>query len=159
VNGAARRPVRDDGLSHTTLRIGSGLSAATVAAVIQALQRVPGVLTADEDAERAQALVAHDSGVPIAALVAAANRAGAAAEAEAVAASHTLVASVAGRGAPQRRARRRSVLAAVSLAAILAFIVMEIALPESPDKRWLFVVPLALFWAFIFLQGTRSRRS
>ena len=153
---AAGRPGRDDGLTRTTLGIGRGLPASSIAAVVQALQRVPGVLTVDADAENAQAFVAHDDAVPTASLVAAANRAGAAPKA--VAAPCATVASVKTGGAAQS-IPHRPFLAVVGLAAMLAVILIDIALPNSPDKRWLFIVPVILLWAFILLRATLVRRS
>lgn len=144
--------IRNDGLSHTTLRMGRGLSAASVAEVVRALQRVPGVLTVNADAENAQAFVAHDAGVPMTALVAAANGAGAAAK-YAVAAN----AGATTGGPPQMQ--HRPILAGVGLVAMLVVVLIEIAFPNSPDKRWLFIMPVITLWAFMLLRATLVRRS
>ena len=156
VSIAAGPPGRDDGLIRTTLRIGRGLPASSIAEVVRVLQRVPGVLTVDADAENAQAFVAHDAAVPTAALVAAANAAGAAAMAVSVPGAS--VALVKPGGAAQRLSRR-PLLAIVGLAAMLAVILIDIVFPNSPDKRWLFIVPVILIWAFILLRATLVRSS
>jgi hypothetical protein len=147
-------PVRDDGLSRTTLSIGRGLPASSIGKIVQALQRVPGVLTVDADANDAQALVAHDAAVPTASLVAAANRAGAAANV--VAATCAAVAPD-DAGEPQRM-QRHPLLMALGPAAMLAVILIDIALPNDPEKRWFFIVPVILLWAFVLLRATLTRR-
>jgi len=154
---AARDAVRDDGLSHTTLRLGSGLPASSIAEVVRVLQRVPGVLTVDRDAENAQAFVAHDAAVPIASLVAAANRAGAAAKVV-VFPSATAALAESGVSAPHRLPQS-PLMAVVGLAAMLAVVFIDIALPNSSDKRWFFIVPVILLWVFMLLRATRARRS
>jgi cation transport ATPase len=65
-----------DILTRTTLQIDGSPSSASIAKVVAALQRVPGVLLAEANAVTARATVAHDSGVSTAELVAAAFRAG-----------------------------------------------------------------------------------
>jgi hypothetical protein len=65
-----------DILTRTTLQIDGSPSSASVAKVVAALQRVPGVLLAEANAVTARATVAHDSGVSAASLIAAAFRAG-----------------------------------------------------------------------------------
>jgi len=149
---SARLPVRGNGLSHTTLRIGRGLPTSSIAEVIHALQRVPGVLTVDADVENAQAFVAHDAAVPLVALVAAANRSGAAAI------SVTASSAAAIGGAPQGM-QRRPLLAGVGLAAMLLLVLIDIAFPNDPEKRWLFVVPVILLWGFTLLRAMLVRRS
>jgi hypothetical protein len=112
------------------------------------------VLTVDADEENAQAFVAHDAGVPLAALVAAANRAGGAAQA--VSAPCATAAPIES-GAPGK-VQRRSYLAAAGLAAMLAIVLIDFALPNSPDKRWLFIIAIVLLWGFTLLRSTRARR-
>lgn len=138
---------QDDGLIHTTLRIGRGLSTSSVDEVIRALQRVPGVLTVAADAEHAQAFVAHDAGVLAAALVAAANRA-----------DVSPSAAISTR-ATEAKDARRYVVGAVGLAAMFAILVLDFVLPSSPDKRWAFIMPVVFFWTFILLRATGPRRS
>jgi hypothetical protein len=151
----ATRPVRADGLIRTTLRIDAGLSATSLFAVVHALQRVPGVLTVEGDAENAQAFVAHDAAVPAAALVAAARRAGSAAKT--VVTAGVVVASASPGDTPQKR--RRPLLSAVGVAAMLAIICIDVALANSPEKRWIFIFPVIAFWAVALVRATLRRRS
>jgi hypothetical protein len=58
------------------LQMDDGLSLPSIAQLIKALQRVPGVLLAEIAAGNARAIVAHDAAVSGASLVAAAERAG-----------------------------------------------------------------------------------
>ncbi len=147
---------RDNGLSRTTLRVGAGLSGPTLAAVIHALQRVPGVLTVEVDADRAQAFVAHDAAVPITSLVTAVRQAGS--TARAVVAVNVAVAPAEPAGAPQTM-RRQPLLTVVGLAAVLAIIVIDSLLASTPEKRWFFIVPVVALWAFVLLRATLTRRS
>ncbi|MGA3035893.1 MAG: hypothetical protein ABSE64_00285 [Vulcanimicrobiaceae bacterium] len=156
MSAAASGAVRDDGLTRTTLRIGTNLPAASVAQVVHALQRVPGVLTADADAENAQAFVAHDAAVPPASLVAAASCAGTAASIV-VAPTPPSAASVEVNDAPRRVQRRQLII--VAMVAMLALVIIDIAFPESSDKHWFFVMPVILVWTFILLRATLSRKS
>ena len=153
---AAARSIREDVLLRTTLRIGAGLSDACLAAVVHALQRVPGVLTVDADADNAQVFVAHDAAVPTAALVGAVHQSGSVAKA--IAAPGKVRVSPEPAGTPSS-VQRRSLLAVVGFAAVLAMIVIDIALANSPERRWLFIIPFAVLWAFALLRTTLARRS
>ena len=62
-------------------------------------------------------------------------------------------------GGAAQRLSRRPLLAIVGLAAMLAVILIDIVFPNSPDKRWLFIVPVILIWAFILLRATLVRSS
>jgi hypothetical protein len=57
------------------------------------------------------------------------------------------------------RLQRHPLLAAVGLAAVLAVILIDIALPNTPAKRWFFVVPVILLWAFVLVRASLTRRS
>jgi hypothetical protein len=122
--------------------------------VIRALQRVPGVLTVEADAGGASALVAHDAAVPLTSLVAAASLAGAAAKV--VGEMRGLPASAATTLLPKSIDRPH--LRGVAIAAILAVIIIDMAFPNSPEKRWLFLVPLAVLWAFVVFKALAGRR-
>jgi hypothetical protein len=149
---AATVPVRADGLTRTTLRIVRGLPPALVAQAVHALQRTPGVLTVEMDAERGQAVVAHDAAVPVAWLVAAAG-----AGASVASAARPLVLAAPAPVAPVRMQNRRLLL--TGLAALLALVLIDLALPIAPDQRWLFVAPVVVFWAVALLRASIGRRS
>jgi len=150
---AATLPVRDDGLTRTTLRIVKGLPPALVEQALHALQRTPGVLTVDIDAARGEATVAHDAAVPPASLVAAAGIG-----ASVASAARPLVFAAAPAAVMPARSQNRRLLV-TGLAALFALVAIDVALPIAPDKRWLFVAPVVMFWAVVLLRASIGRRS
>jgi len=150
----ASQSVRRDLLTRTTLRLGSGSAPPAIDQVIRALERVPGVLTVEADAGGASALVAHDAAVPLTSLVAAASLPGTAAK---------VVGEVRGHPAPAAtdlisKPVAQQHLRAIAIAAILAVIIIDMAFPNSPEKRWLFLVPLAVLWAFVVFKALAGER-
>jgi hypothetical protein len=148
---AARKGAQPDLLTRTTLRLGRG-PATSIAQVVYALQRVPGVLTVQADDVNAQALVAHDAAVPLASLVAAVTSAGGAA----TVVTDSRAGAAAAATMPLFVGKRRQIKSA-AVVAMLAVIVIGMALPNSPEKRWLFIVPLVLLWAFVIFEGLVTR--
>jgi hypothetical protein len=67
----ARRVSSPDLLTRTTLQIDTPIAALRFLEIKRALQRVPGVLLAEIDGANGRAMVAHDSAVPMAPLLAA----------------------------------------------------------------------------------------
>jgi hypothetical protein len=65
-----------DMLTRTTLKLHDVMTATSIAHMISALQRVPGVLLAELNPTTASVVVAHDSAVSIASLVRAAEETG-----------------------------------------------------------------------------------
>jgi copper chaperone CopZ len=65
-----------DLLTRTTLQVDGSTAGGSIAQMIRALQRVPGVLLAEVNAANARAVVAHDAAVPATSLIAAAQSAG-----------------------------------------------------------------------------------
>jgi copper chaperone CopZ len=122
--------------------------------IIRALKRVPGVLTVEADAGGASALVAHDAAVPLTSLVAAASMAGAAAKV--VGEVGGLPASTATTLLP--KSTNQVHLRGVAIAAIVAVIIIDMTFPNSPEKRWLFLLPLAVLWAFVVFKELAGRR-
>ena len=127
---------RGDVLTRTTLRLSSGPAPLAIEQVVRALQRVPGVLTVEADASGASAIVAHDAAVPLTSLVAAAGST-----------ATTLVA----------RPLNRQYLRFIAIAAILAVLIIDVTFPTSPDKRWLFLAPVAAFWGFFVFRELARR--
>lgn len=148
--------VRGDGLMRTALRIGRDLPAPAIAQIVHALQRVPGVLTVDADAENAQALVAHDAAVPSSSLVAAASCTGIAATIV-VAPARANVPSVKADIVPRGLQRRQFMM--VGIAAMFAAMLIDMVVPNGPEKHWLFIMPVVLLWTFILLRATLRRKS
>jgi len=145
---------RGDLLTRTTLRLGCGPTPLAIDQVIRALQRVPGVLTVEADAGGANALVAHDAAVPLTSLVAAASLAGN--PAKVTGEIRELPAPAATAPLPKSMAQQH--LRAIAIAAILAIIIIDMAFPNSPGKRWLFLVPITVFWAFIVFKALAGQR-
>ena len=136
---AVARPGLDrDLLTRTTLRLGLGPETWSLTQVVNALQRVPGVLTVEADAVHAPALVAHDAAVPFAALVAAVSSLGAAAKI--VADPGTGPRSAVTTASAFRWRLLRLVMLVV--VAQLAVIIVDTAFPDSREKRWLSIVSL-----------------
>jgi len=142
-----------DLLTRTTLHLGGNPSTLSVAQMIRALQRVPGVLLAEINAADARAIVAHDAAVPGASLVAAAARAGI----NAAIVSNTPMPSMsvnAGSAVNTIRARR------LVIGAVEAFVVlssMNALLPKSNENHWLLAVLLSTTW-LLFLASMIVRK-
>lgn len=151
----ASQSARGDLLTRTTLRLGGGPAPLATEQVIRALQRVPGVLTVEADAGGASALVAHDAAVPLTSLVAAASLGGAAAKV--VGEIRGLPAAAATTLLPKSTDQRRH-LKGVAIAAILAVLIIDMTFPNSPEKRWMFLAPLAVLWAFVVFKALAGRR-
>ena len=144
---------RGDVLTRTTLRLSSGPAPLAIEQVVRALQRVPGVLTVEADASGASAIVAHDAAVPLTSLVAAAGSAGAAARA--VGGMREPAGSTA--AAVVAKPLNRQNLRYIAIAAILAVLIIDVTFPTSPDKRWLFLAPVAAFWGFFVFRELARR--
>jgi hypothetical protein len=52
----------------------------------------------------------------------------------------------------------RQHLTAVAVAAIVAVILIDLAFPSNAEKRWVFLVPLAVVWAFALFRAMAGRR-
>jgi hypothetical protein len=116
-------------LTRTTLQTFGDASAASLAALVRALQHVPGVLIAELQAAGARVIVMHDSGVPIASFVTAAATAGV--RAAIVAPSRPAPAAAAGAAtaAPLQAIGAKHV-AAVAVALIVTIALFEMLLPH-----------------------------
>jgi hypothetical protein len=156
VNLAALQVRRDDLLTKTTLLIASGLSAAEISQLVRSLQRVPGVLTAQADAGSARAFVQHDEGVKASSLVAAATSGNAPAR---IVSDTRPQASRPLATASSGSSKRSRDMAAVAVACILASSLIEIALPNSPEKRWLVITPVISLWVFLLFGAFSDPRS
>ncbi len=148
----ARLGTHQDFLTRTALRLGGSPATASVAQVVHALQRVPGVLTVAVDAVNGRALVAHDAAVPLASLVAAVNSVGE---------SATVVADSVGGAAPADApsfvGKLRQIKGAVVLA-ILAVIVVDMTFLKNTAKFPLLLVLVALLWVLVITESLAARR-
>jgi hypothetical protein len=135
-----------DLLAHTTLHIGEDPTPWTVTQMIHALQRVPGVLVAELDGARVRAIVAHDSAVPEASLIAAAARAGV--TATIVATAETPAIGVSSTSPVKARTTRRRVIGAAT--AFVGLTVLNALLSSSAQNHWLLTVLLLTTWVLLF---------
>jgi hypothetical protein len=148
----ARLGSHQDFLTRTALRLGRCPATASVAQVVHALQRVPGVLTVAFDTVNAGVLVAHDAAVPLASLVAAVNSVG---ESATVVADS--VDAAAPTDAPSIFGKLRQIKGAAVLA-ILVVIVIDMTFLNSPAKIPLFLALVALLWALVITESLAARR-
>jgi hypothetical protein len=150
----AARGTGGDLLTRTTLRFGSNPSPSAIEQVVRALRRVPGVLTVETDAGASNALVAHDAGVPTASLLAAAKLAGVEVKVVPDVCARLALAAPVTIAQPLNQRHLRS----VAIAAILGVIIIDMTFPHSPDKRWVYLIPLAMVWAIIVVGSLAARR-
>jgi hypothetical protein len=131
------------------------MTAPATSRVIQALQRVSGVLLVEVDAESSRALISHDPAVKTASLLDAVLTAGE--RATVVAESRTAAIPVVTRSEPRSLRIRYIALAAISLLASLT--VVEFLLPKNPLSRWILPVFTASLWVWFLLEAITRRRA
>jgi hypothetical protein len=140
-------------LVRTTLLVDTGVPADAVAAAIAALHRVPGVLLAEAGPVTGRVLVAHDPGVPMASLVAAAAGPGA------LASPRVDAGPILAHEARSRQMRPLpQQLAALAAGALLVVLgAFDVAVRGDLDKRWL---PILIVWPLCMLVvfGARADR-
>jgi hypothetical protein len=145
-----------DLLTRTTLQIDGSMSTTSIAHMIQALQRVPGVLLAEVDAVGNRATVAHDAAVPTASFLAAAAGAG------------VYAGLVVGTPVPSTnpdaamRIKREHIprYIMVWVAAFVAVSLIEALIPNSPAKHWVLPVLMTTFWmSFLIAQAFGTHRA
>jgi len=139
-----------DALTRTTLHVAGASSAAQQAYVVRALQRVPGVLLVDMDPVTERAIVAHDGAVPLTALVTAAAGAGFLATIVRKGGPPAANASAPSPAKPDDRVRRFWRI--VILAALgVAFVITDLVMPDTVQKRVLMTAVLAGAWICYFV--------
>jgi hypothetical protein len=146
-----------DLLTRTTLQLDAGVSAETVREMVRTLQRVPGVLLADL-AGSDRAIVAHDSAVPTAALVAAAHQAGVRAHIVIDAASRTGDGKAGGSVTPRQHARMR-MMVIVTASVFLALTLIETGISNVPVRHALSLVVMTSLWVFFIAEAIVARRT
>ncbi len=143
-----------DILTRTTLQMDDGLSPPSIAQLIKALQRVPGVLLAESAAGSARTIVAHDAAVPGASLLAAAERAGVHAT---IVSDTRPPAATADPALPVPDIPNRRLL---TLAAALLFLLAlgEAMFPRLASNHFLLPALLSSVWAFAIARMLFKRR-
>jgi len=142
-----------DMLTRTTLQLQDVLPPASIAHLIFALQRVPGVLLADLNLGATSVVVAHDSAVSAASLLSAANATGARA---------TLVA----RPGPARAADAPAispkinvgVMCAVVLGPALLLLAIELLDPPLATNHYFLPIFLSVAWTFVLVRPMFRRQ-
>jgi hypothetical protein len=136
-----------DMLTRTTLQIHDAMSPPSIAHMIFALQRVPGVLLADLNLGATSVVVAHDSAVSTASLVTAATAAGS---------RVTLVARPAvARGAELAAPKRGFnivTMCAVVLGPALLLLTIELIDPPLATNHYFLPIFLSIAWTFVLIR-------
>jgi hypothetical protein len=144
-----------DILTRTTLQMDGSLSPPSIANVVHALQRVPGVLLAEINAAGARAVVAHDSAVSTASLLAAAAGAG---ERATIVADRGALPISAGTGPPFASIPIRRLLLLVAALALLQAFIGALS-PSLAKNHVLLPILLAFLWAFVLFSVSFNRRT
>jgi hypothetical protein len=142
-----------DLLAHTTIQVASDLPKQSIAHLIAALQRVPGVLLADWVPASARAIVAHDAGVPVAALIAAAGGTGLHALVLGAPSSATAATAVAD---PASTLRLRRFFAAAAIIMFVAAIITTFD-PRLASNHLMLPLVLSGLWAVIIAEAMFRR--
>lgn len=142
-----------DMLTRTTLQLQDVLPPASIAHLIFALQRVPGVLLADLNLGATSVVVAHDSAVSTASLLSAANATGARA-------------TLAARPGPARVAVAQAtvpkinvgVMCAVVLGPALLLLAIEVLDPPLATNHYFLPIFLSVAWTFVLVRPMLRRQ-
>jgi hypothetical protein len=142
-----------DMLTQTTLQLHDVMAPASIANMISALQRVPGVLLADLNPATASVVVAHDSAVSIASLVRTAKETGA---------RVTLVArpAVPREGAATASIREFNILTMLAIVLGPAILLVAIELIDPPLAANHFFLPifLSIAWTMVLIRPMFGRQ-
>jgi hypothetical protein len=148
-------PIDEVLLTRTTLQIEGSLPTASVARMIQALQRVPGVLLAEMHADDSGVVVAHDPAVQTSSLVVAATSAGV----------HAAI-MVDPQTAPIRieptlvsNAFRYRPILAFAMAVYAVIMLTDILLPQIAAEHWVLPLVVASLWLSYFTVVILRRRA
>jgi cation transport ATPase len=145
-----------DLLTRTTLQVDGSSAGGSLAQMIRALQRVPGVLLAEVNAATARAVVAHDAAVPATSLIAAAEKAGV----HVRIIGDTRAPKLADKpGTPLHSLGRRQLLIAAA-AAFIVLTIVDLLVPNAAQKHGVLFALTSLLWALFLVKSfIRRRRS
>jgi hypothetical protein len=143
-----------DFLTRTTLQIDAATAEPSIAQLVQALQRVPGVLFAEMSAPDGRVIVAHDAGVSTASLLSAASALGLQAKyvCDTRAAAIRVAAALPAARLPNRNAL---IIAAIVVPIVLG---VSILLPSLTANHWLLPAVFLALWAIVFAQMIWGRK-
>jgi cation transport ATPase len=145
-----------DLLTRTTLQVDGIPAEASVAQMIRALQKVPGVLLAELNPTQAHAVVAHDAAVLAISLIAAAENAGVRVRIV----RDTLPPTLSGKSAAQLRTLSNRQLLIVAALACVIVASVGMLVPNATLKHEILIVLTSSLWAVFLAQSfMRHRRS
>jgi hypothetical protein len=136
------------------LKIAPALGALAMAQLIQALQRVPGVLLAEPNLEGNRAIVSHDAGVPTASLLGAARGVGVNAV---IVDAAPVVTATAAKSPAHDVVRTRCLLIAVAVVVVMLSLT-DFLVPSGTEKHWLLVSLTCVLWGLFIAQVLGRRR-
>jgi hypothetical protein len=142
-----------DFLTRTTLQIAAAAEP-SMAQLVQALQRVPGVLFAEPNATGSRVVVAHDAGVATASLLNAASALGLGATfvSDTRAPANRIAAVLPAAQLPNRNV---VVIAAIIIPIALG---LSILIPSFAGNRWLLPAVFLALWTILFAQMMWGRK-
>ncbi len=141
-------------LTRTTLQVDGTQARDSVAQMIRALQRVPGVLLAGANGANDRADVAHDAAVPTTSLIAAAQNAGV----HVRIVGDTRVPTLAANPTAPRHllATRQFPIAAVG--AFVVFTIVNLLVPNAAGKHGVLIGLTAVLWAVFLAKSFIAHR-
>jgi copper chaperone CopZ len=142
-----------DLLARTTLQVDGSLAEGSIAQMIRALRRVPGVLLADVNAANGRADVAHDAAVPATSLVTAAQNVGV----HVSVVRDTRAPKLAGNVAPLHSLANRQLLVVAAVAFVISTVV-DLLLPNVAQKHGILIVLTSSLWAFYLAKSFLAHR-
>jgi len=142
-----------DMLTRTTLQLHEVMSPASIAHMIYALQRVPGVLLADLNLKATNVVVAHDAAVSTASLLAAATAAGA----RVTLATRPTGAPDADVTAPKREINIVT-MSTVVLGPALLLLTIELVDPPLATNHYFLPIFLSVAWTFVLIRPMFKRQ-
>jgi hypothetical protein len=143
-----------DMLTRTTLQLHDAMSPPSIAHLIFALQRVPGVLLADLDLGATSVVVAHDSAVSTATLVTAATAAGS----RVTLVARPPVAPNVDAEAPSSKKINFITMGAVVLGPALLLLTIELVDPPLATNHFFLPIFLSIAWTTVFIRPMFRRQ-
>ncbi len=141
-------------LTRTTLQVDQSTAGASLADLVRALHRVPGVLFAEANAADACVVVAHDAAVPANSLVAASAALGIPANIITDTRPPLLVEKP---GWQLQVLRNRRLMIAAAVALILLTLV-DVLVPDNAHKHWLLIALTTSLWVFFIAKSIVASR-
>jgi len=143
-----------DLLTRTTLQVDESIAGDSLARLIRALQRVPGVLLAEVNPANARAVVAHDAAVSATALIAAAENVGL----HVRLISDTRPPKLADNPAAQLHVLGNRQLLIVAAVCFVILSAVDSLVPGGAQKHGILIGVTVLLWAFFLAKSLMGHR-